>query len=249
MAAGTTTVVQQGQPGVVEVTYRTTVTNGQNGERQEVSRKTITEATPTITKVGTKKAAAAAQPAPAAAAAAPAAQQSAAARSGSGTRTGGARRQQLQRVERQLGRHRQVRVEQQLVDQHRQRLLRRPAVRHRDLAEQRRRRVRAARRPGHQGPADRHCREGLRGPRAVSPGPAVTRPAEPARVTAGSRRPSALQGKAPIRIAGSGPLHVLPAPLPEPVRRQPSDNDPVTVDARFTKDGQCAPGHTFDRWQ
>jgi uncharacterized protein YabE (DUF348 family) len=77
MAAGTTSVVQQGQPGVVEVTYRTTVTNGQNGERQEASRKTITEAMPTITKVGTKKAAAA-QPAPAAAAAAPAAQQSAA---------------------------------------------------------------------------------------------------------------------------------------------------------------------------
>ncbi len=77
MAAGTTSVVQQGQPGVVEVTYRTTVTNGQNGERQEASRKTITEATPTITKVGTKKAAAAARPAPSAAAAAPAAQQSA----------------------------------------------------------------------------------------------------------------------------------------------------------------------------
>ena len=52
--------MQQGQPGVVEVTYRTTVTNGQNGAREEVSRKTITEATPTITKVGTKKAAAAA---------------------------------------------------------------------------------------------------------------------------------------------------------------------------------------------
>jgi uncharacterized protein YabE (DUF348 family) len=78
MAAGTTSEVQQGQPGVVEVTYRTTVTNGQNGAREEVSRKTITEATPTITKVGTKKAAPAPQPAPAAAAAAPAPRQAAA---------------------------------------------------------------------------------------------------------------------------------------------------------------------------
>jgi uncharacterized protein YabE (DUF348 family) len=69
MAAGTTSVVQQGQAGVAEVTYRTTVTNGQNGAREEVSRRTVTEATPTITKVGTKQAAAA----PAAAAAAPAA--------------------------------------------------------------------------------------------------------------------------------------------------------------------------------
>ncbi len=68
MAAGSTSVVQQGQPGVAEVTYRTTVTNGQNGAREEVSRTTITEATPTITKVGTKQAAAPAAAAPAAAA-------------------------------------------------------------------------------------------------------------------------------------------------------------------------------------
>ena len=75
MAAGTTSVVQQGQAGVAEVTYRTTVTNGQNGAREEVSRRTVTEATPTIIKVGTKQAAAApAAAAPqAAAAAAPAA--------------------------------------------------------------------------------------------------------------------------------------------------------------------------------
>jgi resuscitation-promoting factor RpfB len=76
MAAGTTSVVQRGQAGVDEVTYRTIVTNGQNGERAEISRKTVTAATPTITKVGTKKAAAAApapaaQAAPAAPAAAP----------------------------------------------------------------------------------------------------------------------------------------------------------------------------------
>ena len=54
LAAGTTAVVQQGQAGVAEVTFRTTVTNGQNGAREEVSRRTVTEATPTITKVGTK---------------------------------------------------------------------------------------------------------------------------------------------------------------------------------------------------
>ena len=71
MAAGTTSVVQQGQAGVAEVTYRTTVTNGQNGAREEVSRRTVTEATPTIIKVGTKQAAAA-PAAPQAAAAAPA---------------------------------------------------------------------------------------------------------------------------------------------------------------------------------
>ena len=73
LAAGTTTVVQQGQPGSVEITLRTTVTNGQAGAPEEVSRRTLTEAIPTITKVGTKQAPAAAarrRPARAAAAAA-----------------------------------------------------------------------------------------------------------------------------------------------------------------------------------
>ncbi|MET0863808.1 MAG: ubiquitin-like domain-containing protein [Nakamurella sp.] len=64
VATGTTTVAQQGQSGEAEVTYRTTVTNGQNGERAEVARRTVTEAKPTITVVGTKPAPA---PAPAAA--------------------------------------------------------------------------------------------------------------------------------------------------------------------------------------
>ncbi len=73
MAAGSTSVVQQGQAGVAEVTYRTTVTNGQSGAREEVSRRTVTEATPTITKVGTKRATVAAAAAPAAAEEAPAA--------------------------------------------------------------------------------------------------------------------------------------------------------------------------------
>ena len=68
LAAGTTTVVQQGQPGSVEITFRTTVTNGQTGAPEEVSRRTLTEARATITKVGTKQAAAAVQPAAAPAA-------------------------------------------------------------------------------------------------------------------------------------------------------------------------------------
>jgi len=75
LAAGTTTVVQQGRPGSVEITLRTTVTNGQAGAPEEVSRRTLTEAIPTITKVGTKQAPAvqpvAAQPARQTAAAPP----------------------------------------------------------------------------------------------------------------------------------------------------------------------------------
>ncbi|MET0966677.1 MAG: ubiquitin-like domain-containing protein [Nakamurella sp.] len=67
IATGTTTVTQQGAAGVAEVTYRTTVTNGQSGDRAEVSRRTLVEPTPTITVVGTKKAQVAAAPARAAA--------------------------------------------------------------------------------------------------------------------------------------------------------------------------------------
>jgi uncharacterized protein YabE (DUF348 family) len=68
LAAGTTAVAQQGRPGVAEVTFRTTVTNGQNGPREEVARTTVQDALPTITRVGTKPAPAPA-PAPVAAAA------------------------------------------------------------------------------------------------------------------------------------------------------------------------------------
>ena len=56
---------------------------------------------------------------------------------------------------RDVGQDRAVRVRRQLADQHRQRLLRRTAVRQRDLAGQRRRRVRPARRPGQPRAADR----------------------------------------------------------------------------------------------
>jgi resuscitation-promoting factor RpfB len=60
-------VAQQGQAGVAEVSYRTTVTNGQSGPREETGRRTVTEAVPTIIKVGTQQAPVpAAAPAPAA---------------------------------------------------------------------------------------------------------------------------------------------------------------------------------------
>lgn len=55
LLVGETEVVQQGQPGKVEVTSRITVTNGKAGKPVEASRKVITEATATITHVGTKE--------------------------------------------------------------------------------------------------------------------------------------------------------------------------------------------------
>ena len=62
LAEGVTTVSQIGRAGVVDVTYRTTVTNGTPGPREEVGRTVVTEARPTITRIGTKPAPA---PAPA----------------------------------------------------------------------------------------------------------------------------------------------------------------------------------------
>ncbi|WP_420121176.1 ubiquitin-like domain-containing protein [Nakamurella sp.] len=64
LAEGVTTVSQVGRPGVVDVTYRTTTTNGTAGPREEVGRTVVTEARPTITRVGTKPAPST-QPAPA----------------------------------------------------------------------------------------------------------------------------------------------------------------------------------------
>ncbi|MBM9468659.1 ubiquitin-like domain-containing protein [Nakamurella leprariae] len=66
LAQGTTQVVQQGRPGSVDVTVRVVTTNGVPGAPQDVASTTTVEALPTITKVGTKKAAAAAPAAPAA---------------------------------------------------------------------------------------------------------------------------------------------------------------------------------------
>ncbi|CAG7636988.1 hypothetical protein SBRY_30076 [Actinacidiphila bryophytorum] len=62
-----------------------------------------------------------------------------------------------------------MRVRWQLVDQHRQRLLRRPAVLAVQLGSGRRPAVRLPRRPGHQGPADSGRREAARhaGPRRL----------------------------------------------------------------------------------
>ncbi len=63
-----------------------------------------------------------------------------------------------------LGRGRRLRVRRRLVHQHRQRLLRRPAVLRPDLGRLRRRAVRLHRRPGHQEPADRDRRARPGGP-------------------------------------------------------------------------------------
>ncbi len=52
---GTSTVVREGEPGVAEVTYKTKVTNGVKGQRQQIARRTVTEAVAQITAVGTKQ--------------------------------------------------------------------------------------------------------------------------------------------------------------------------------------------------
>lgn len=73
LAQGVTVVSQSGRSGVAEVTYRTTVTNGAAGTREEVGRTVVTEPRATITRVGTKVAAPQPEPQPAPAAQAPAA--------------------------------------------------------------------------------------------------------------------------------------------------------------------------------
>lgn len=84
LATGSTAVSQSGRPGLVEVTYRTTVTNGVPGAREETGRTVVTEPRARVVRVGTKPAAPApaappaptsqapASPAPASQAAAPA---------------------------------------------------------------------------------------------------------------------------------------------------------------------------------
>ncbi|GIU55257.1 hypothetical protein NicSoilC12_10060 [Arthrobacter sp. NicSoilC12] len=69
-----------------------------------------------------------------------------------------------------VGQDRPVRIRRQLVHQHRQRLLRRPAVRRRHLAQLGRRRLRPERRGRHQGPADRRRQPGLRPARTAALG-------------------------------------------------------------------------------
>jgi hypothetical protein len=51
-----TTVSQLGRAGVAEVTYRTTVTNGVDGAREETARTVVTEPRAKIITVGTKEA-------------------------------------------------------------------------------------------------------------------------------------------------------------------------------------------------
>lgn len=53
MDQGTSTVTQQGQAGAIQVTYRTKLVNGKPGAAQELGRKTIKQAVPTITHLGT----------------------------------------------------------------------------------------------------------------------------------------------------------------------------------------------------
>ena len=53
MDKGTSEVTQQGQTGVVEVTYRAKVVNGKAGQPQEVGRKTVKTAVATVTHIGT----------------------------------------------------------------------------------------------------------------------------------------------------------------------------------------------------
>lgn len=57
LAQGVTTISQRGRSGVAEVTYRTTVTNGLVGTREEIARTILTEPRATVTRVGTKVAA------------------------------------------------------------------------------------------------------------------------------------------------------------------------------------------------
>jgi len=58
LAAGVTTVSRLGRPGIAEVTYRITRTNGVNGAREETARTVVIEPQAKIITVGTKPAAA-----------------------------------------------------------------------------------------------------------------------------------------------------------------------------------------------
>ena len=53
MTKGTSSVTQDGQQGSQQITYKIKVINGVKGKPQEILRKTIAEALPTITHVGT----------------------------------------------------------------------------------------------------------------------------------------------------------------------------------------------------
>ncbi len=116
-----------------------------------------------------------------------------------------------------LGRRRRVRVRRQLVDQHRQRLLRRPAVQPEHLEGVRRARPRRPRRPRHQGAADRGRRAHARrpGPRRLAhlrqgPGPVRARGGLPRGGRTGTR-PGSRSG--PGSRTGSG-SRTGPGPRP-----------------------------------
>ena len=109
---------------------------------------------------------------------------------------------------RQVGPHRPLRGHRRLVDQHRQRLLRRPAVRPLDLARLRRRRVRPAAAPGHPRGADRGRRARPRGPRRL-------RRLAGLRPQVGGRAPWASNDRvtSPARLLGAGDVRALAAEL------------------------------------
>ncbi len=126
LTVGSTVVVTPGVNGTQNVVNAVTYIDGVAASQVAVSTATVTAPRAQVVRVGTK-------PKPAVAPG----------------------RQCPARPEQpQLGRRRQVRVEQPLERQHRQRLLRRAAVQHLDLALERRRGVRAAGRPRDRGSAE-----------------------------------------------------------------------------------------------
>ena len=136
LAAGTSSVTQQGTAGKDSVTYEVTTTNGAETGKTEVARTAITPAQATVIAVGTKQSSSSSR------------SSSAASSSSSESAAASFFRRLTIRVQlsagflrvqrRQLGRNRQLRVHQQLVDQYRKWLLRWPAVRYPDLEQRRR---------------------------------------------------------------------------------------------------------------
>ena len=139
MYQGETKVATAGKAGTSAVTYRMVYVDGKLTGKTQVAR-TVTAAPVTaVVNVGTK-----ARPAPAPAPAP-------APRRHLRTSAGAAR---VRRRWPELGWRCRLRVWRELVDQHREWLLRRAPVRHGHLAQQRRRGLRVAPRPGLESPAD-----------------------------------------------------------------------------------------------
>ena len=141
MFKGEKTVTQAGVAGTTTKNFKLVLVDGREASRTLVSKTVSTQPVTEKVTVGTKE-----KPKPKPAA-----------------NTGAAAPAMMNAGH--VGQDRAVRVRRQLVHQHRQRLLRRPAVRCPDLDRLRRRRLRPERQPGHQGPADRHRQPRLRAAR------------------------------------------------------------------------------------